>query len=118
MIAERFHFHRRNQNSEESIAEFIVELRRRLSTHCAFGDSFNDALRDCLVCGLQNESIQKRLLSEEDLTIKKALELAQGMEAADKNAQALKRTESPLLQTLPGQKNNCSNSSQSKMWAY
>ena len=49
-----------------------------------------EALRDRFVCGVRSESIQKRLLSEADLTISKAIELAQYMEAAHKNAQAMK----------------------------
>ena len=32
VIAERFHFHRRNQRDGESIADYMAELRR-LSTH-------------------------------------------------------------------------------------
>ena len=89
VIAERFHFHRRNQAASESIAEYVAELRR-LSTHCEFGPYLGQALRDRLVCGLQHESIQKRLLAEPDLTLKRATELALGMEAADRNAKSLK----------------------------
>ena len=37
VIAERFHFHRRNQASSESISDYVAELRR-LATHCEFGD--------------------------------------------------------------------------------
>ena len=36
IIAERFHFHKRNQNPTESIAEFVVELKRLAAT-CEFG---------------------------------------------------------------------------------
>ena len=93
IIAERFHFHRRNQTAGESIAEYIAELRR-LSTHCEFGAYLDQALRDRLVCGLQSESIQKRLLAEADLTLKRATELALGMEAADRNAKSLKSMDS------------------------
>ena len=46
-------------------------------------------LRDRLVCGINNEAIQRRLLSESKLTYEKALEMAQAMEAAMKNAQEL-----------------------------
>lgn len=92
MIAERFHFHRRNQASSESIAEYIAELRR-LSTHCEFGAYLDQALRDRLVCGLRNENIQKRLLAESDLKLQKAMDLALGMEAADRNAKSLKNPE-------------------------
>ena len=88
MIAERFYFHRRNQSATESIAEYVAELRR-LATHCEFGDYLNDALRDRLVCGLSNNSIQKRLLSEANLTYVRAVEMAQGLEAAKRNAKKL-----------------------------
>ena len=91
VIAERFHFHRRNQRGDESTAIFVAELRR-LSAYCEFGD-LDDALRDRLVCGLRNESIQKRLLSEANLTYQRAMELAQGMEAAEQNSRSLKSTE-------------------------
>ena len=45
VIAQHFHFHRRNQLPNESVAEYVAELRR-LSTHCDFGEYLNDALRD------------------------------------------------------------------------
>ena len=89
VIAERFHFHRRNQREGESIAEFMAELRR-LSTHCDFKSYLNEALRDRLVCGLRSESTQRRLLAEKDLSLQKAMEIAQGMEAADRNTKSLK----------------------------
>ena len=75
VIAEQFHFHWWNQTTGESITDYVVELRR-LSAHCKFADYLNQALWDRLVCGLRAESIQKRLLAEADLTLKKALELA------------------------------------------
>lgn len=39
---------------------------------------------------MRNEAIQKRLLVEDKITVQRALELAQGMEAADRNAKELK----------------------------
>ena len=66
VIAERFHFHRRFQTADESIAEFMAQLRR-LSKHCDFQDYLEQALRDRLVCGLCNEGIQRRLLAEAKL---------------------------------------------------
>ena len=56
VIAERFHFYRRNQEPGESIADYVAELRR-LSTHCNFeAAQLEEALRDRLVCGLRNEA--------------------------------------------------------------
>ena len=62
---------------------------KELSSHCGFGNFLNDALRDRLVYGLGKESIQKRLLTEAELTFKKACKIAQAMEMADKNASEL-----------------------------
>ena len=101
VIAERFYFHRRDQGTNESIAEYIAELRR-LATNCEFGEYLNDALRDRLVCGLRNTGIQKRLLSEANLTLAKAGEIAQGMEAAEKNAKRLQGGETvPVNKVIP-----------------
>ena len=55
VIAERFHFHRRNQASDGSISEYVAELRR-LGTHCKFGNYLEQALRDRFVCGLRHEN--------------------------------------------------------------
>ena len=89
MIAERFYFHSRSQKAGESIAEFVAELHR-LAAHCEFRDYLNEALRDRFVCRLLHGGIQRRLLPEASLTLAKALEIAQGMEAAEANAKRLK----------------------------
>lgn len=88
VIAERFRFHKRDQKQGESVTDFNVSLRK-LSEHCKFGQSLNDTLRDRLVCGLLNENIQKRLLSEKDLTYEKALEISLSMESAQKDVKEL-----------------------------
>ena len=95
VIAERFQFHRHSQAAEEGIAEFDAALRS-LATHCEFGDTLEETLRDRFVCGLRHEATQRRLLMEHDLTYQKALEIAKGMEAADSNTAALKNHE-PLV---------------------
>lgn len=88
IIAERFRFHKRNQEDGKSVAQFVADLKR-LSEHCEFGMVLNDTIRDRLVCGLSNESIQKRLLSEANLTLKKAIEISTSMEMASREAQHL-----------------------------
>lgn len=61
VIAERFRFHNRNQSKDESISEYVAELRK-LSQFCEFGGGLSDALRDRLVCGMHCQGTQKRLL--------------------------------------------------------
>ena len=89
VIAERFKFHGRYQKEGESIAQYIVELRKLAST-CDFGSFLSESLRDRFVCGLRDRAIQKKILSVVDLTFKRASELALAMEIADKNTQEFK----------------------------
>ena len=89
-IMQRFKFHTRTRVTGESIATFVAGLRA-LGQTCGFGAALEDMLRDRLVCGVNDDHIQRRLLAvtETKLDFKKALELAAGMEASDKNAREL-----------------------------
>ncbi|GBM66171.1 hypothetical protein AVEN_68296-1 [Araneus ventricosus] len=50
--------------------------------NCEFGKFLNDSLRDRFVCGLRSEAIQKMLLSEADLSYKKAVNITIAMRTA------------------------------------
>ena len=89
VIGERCRFYQRSQKSCETIADFVADLCR-LSLQCEFGDFLDQALRDRFVCGVKSEALQRRLLTEADLTIKRAQDIAQHMESADINAKELK----------------------------
>ena len=97
VIAERFHFHRRVQSAEESLTEYVAELKK-LAQSCNFGGHLDEVLRDRLVCGIRSQGAQRRLLAEPDLTLDKALEIALAMEAAEKNIQQLNSTELSVQQ--------------------
>ena len=94
VIAERFRFHKRDQKDGESIPVYVAELRK-LSEHCDFKANLNDALRDRLVCGIKHGNIQKKLLSESDLTLQKAIDIATAMETAAKDAVELQQQHRP-----------------------
>ena len=81
--------YRRNQGTSESISDYLANLRR-LASRCKFGTFLPEALRDRLVCGMQSESTQKVLLTKANLTLEKALEISQGMEAATIKSKELK----------------------------
>uniref|UniRef100_A0AAV2KCP2 Retrotransposon gag domain-containing protein n=1 Tax=Knipowitschia caucasica TaxID=637954 RepID=A0AAV2KCP2_KNICA len=91
VIAERFRFHKRNQAKTETVSEYIADLRR-LAEHCQFGEGLSDALRDRFVCGLHNESTQKRLLTEERLTLRRAVDIAVSVETAARDATELQES--------------------------
>ena len=85
VIAERFHFHKRDQKENESIADYCAALKKA-SERCEFKAFLEEALRDRFVCGLKSRNIQKKLLAEKDLTWNMALEIAQAMESAEQQA--------------------------------
>ena len=97
VMAARFHFHQWQQQSGESVAVYLAELRK-LAVPCEFGESLDEVLHDRLVCGSHDEVYQKCLLSERELTLDKTLQISQSMKTADVNARALRRSESRIHQ--------------------
>ena len=96
-IAERFHFRKREQAPGEPIVEYDAALRK-LATHCNFGANLETELRDQIVCGLQQESVQRQLLTKADLTYKKTMEMVKAAESAEKSARSLRTTTAPVDQ--------------------
>ena len=89
-IIQRYKFHTRNRRPTESVATYIAELKA-LGQYCGFGDSLNDMIRDRIVCGVNGNRIQCRLLQESELTYKQAFDIAQAIETASKDIQDLLR---------------------------
>ena len=87
-IVQRFHFNARVQNENESVSQYVAELRKLAET-CEFDASLENMLRDRLVCGLRDPKTQRRLLAESQLTFGKAFELAQAAELAEKSVKDL-----------------------------
>ena len=65
-IVERFKFHSRTRRPGESVGVFVAELRS-LAEFCNFRDTLEVMLRDRIVCGINEDAIQKRLLAERAL---------------------------------------------------
>ena len=87
-IAERYRFFKRDRKTGETVAEYLAILRK-LSEHCEFGEKLEEYLRDRLVCGLNSERVQQKLLATQDLDLKKATNIAIGFETASKEARSL-----------------------------
>ncbi|KAJ8974420.1 hypothetical protein NQ317_015475 [Molorchus minor] len=97
----RFKFYRRDQQPGESIAVYIKELRH-LAEHCGFRETLEAMLRDRLVCGVQGDALQRRLLAEDKITFKKALDMCQAHEVAAHSVATLKEAAaSRILQPQP-----------------
>ncbi|XP_037560790.1 uncharacterized protein LOC119439830 [Dermacentor silvarum] len=82
VVTERY-FYRRNQESSETIAQFLVELKRLAAT-CSFGTFLQEALRERLIAGLWSDTIRCRLLAlpDDEVTWDRVCKVFTAMEAA------------------------------------
>ena len=62
-----------------------VRRLKKLALHCNF-EKLNVALKDQIVCGIQDKETHVRLFEEKNLTFEKALDIATKREAAVLNA--------------------------------
>ena len=69
IIVQRFKFNTCSRKQGDSVASFVAGLRR-LTEHCDFGVRLEDMLRDRLVCGINEPTLQRRLLAQDKLTFK------------------------------------------------
>ena len=63
-------------------------------------ETLNEMIRDRLVCGVNHDTIQPRLLAEKELTFERAFEVAQSVEAAEKNSKIIKNHSNGKQETL------------------
>ena len=95
-IVQQYKFYKRVRTEGESIANFVAALRE-IAKYCDYGDTLNIMLRDRLVCGVNHQAIQKRLLAEKNLTLEKALEIALAIEAADNDVKQLQQPATTVM---------------------
>ena len=99
-IAERFQFNMRNRKTGESVSQYMAELRR-LSQYCEYGDSLDSMLRDRLVCGINHDRTQQRLLSEGgNLSLQKAMDISLSLESVIKQAAVIQNEFQQLNETV------------------
>ena len=79
VIAERYAFQKRDQCTGETVSEFVIELKCLAHT-CSFGNFLEEALRDHFVCSLAHSGTQKKPLTEKDLALQKAIQMATAAE--------------------------------------
>ena len=77
---ERSKFLQANQESNESIEQFVTRLRK-LSLYCEYTDN-TEQIRDRVVVACSSTKLRKRLLGEPALTLDKAIEIARTQESA------------------------------------
>ena len=99
-IVERYKFHTRLWRPGKSFATYLSELRA-LSVSCNFGPVLDDMIRDQLVCGINNDQMQKRLLSKPKLMLEKATKIVHSVESAVQNVRQLQNAQ-PMQESRDG----------------
>ncbi|XP_069362103.1 uncharacterized protein [Maniola hyperantus] len=74
VTVERHKFFMRNQQENESIEQYVFELGKLAQT-CEFRDLHDELIKDRLVYGILSSAIRERLLREDDLSLKKAMDI-------------------------------------------
>lgn len=87
-IYERYRFHNCKQQDDETVADYMVRLRKIALTCNFVADGANDAdptrarLRDQFVCGLNDRAMQQHLLQQPQLVVDNCVTLATAFESA------------------------------------
>ncbi|UYV78194.1 K02A2.6-like [Cordylochernes scorpioides] len=94
-IVERSKFSNRARRPGEKISTYIAELKK-MAEYCKFGSTIDEAIRDRLIAGIEDDNIQRKLLGEGDsLTLHRAIEIALALEAAAQDAKDLQSQRNP-----------------------
>ncbi|XP_077523182.1 uncharacterized protein LOC144134064 [Amblyomma americanum] len=84
----RFRFNSHSRQPEESVSDYTASLKK-LSSNCEYGTFLPDMLQDRLVCGINDTSMQRRLLEEPNLTFESSAKLLIAKETAKRDSSML-----------------------------
>ncbi|UYV76119.1 K02A2.6-like [Cordylochernes scorpioides] len=102
VIPQRCRFLKRIQLENESVSEYLRELRH-LAMDCTFGEMLEVMLRERFVAGIKSESLQKKLLQEDDdVTLDGVFSMAVSFELAEQNAKELQDGLVAKMDIVPG----------------
>ena len=84
-IVQRYKFNSWVRQDGESVAIYVSELRA-LAQYYNFGETLEVMLQGRIVCGINDQQTQKKLLAEKTLSFDRAMEIALAIESANKRA--------------------------------
>ncbi|UYV74954.1 K02A2.6-like, partial [Cordylochernes scorpioides] len=88
IIYERSICNQTNQETNESIEQYICRLRK-LSSTCNYGAMTEEMIRDRLVLGIIDKQTKRQLISDPQLTLQKAIDVCKANESANKQIENL-----------------------------
>ena len=81
---ERFIFNTCDQQSHETVDEYVNKLRG-LSETCEFGTLRDSLIKDRIVLGTKNKQVRATLLNQKELTLNKALSVCRNSELTEQH---------------------------------
>ena len=95
-IVQRYKFYNWTRQEGESVTDFMASLRE-IAKYCEYKDTLNMMFRDRLVCDVNHQAIQKRLLGEKELSYERALEIALSIETAEKDVKNFQKASGTIM---------------------
>lgn len=92
IVYDRYIFNARMQKSNESIDQYITELKK-LSESCEFGTLKNSLIRDRIVLGICDDRVRERLLRDRNLTLQQVIDYARSSEMTQLQMKEIKAEE-------------------------
>lgn len=86
----RYNFNKRKQLVGETMDHFITDLRK-LAKDCEFGELKESLIKDRIVCGLRDKELTMRLLRQDNLDLKTAIDMAKAHEDSVANTQKMSK---------------------------
>ena len=86
----RHNFFSRTQKADESFSTFLTDLRN-MADICEFEGMKNAMLKDRIVCGIHSDLTRNHLFTEAKLDLKRAIEICELHEGAEKASATLKK---------------------------
>jgi hypothetical protein len=84
---ERYIFNSTGQQ-DENIDEYVRKLQKLAKT-CKYGNLEGEIIKDRVVIGVKSNTIRRKLLVEEELTLQKAIDIAKSEEMTEKHIKAI-----------------------------
>ena len=99
VIYERYLFNKRVQEPGESFDHYLTDIIKQAG-RCQYGRLRDELVRDRLVSGIQNDRIREKLLSKNDLTLTKAIQLLKSSEATQLQARDMAIPEANTVKAI------------------
>ncbi|XP_048005105.1 uncharacterized protein K02A2.6-like [Leguminivora glycinivorella] len=80
---ERYIFYKIEQNEDEPFNDFMTRIKTQ-AIKCDFGSLLDEMLKDKIVFGIKSTQIREKLLTEDELTLTKAINICKTSEQASK----------------------------------